>query len=157
MRIRPVPMYLRDASFEPRPDGSLLVRRPEPLGPYPSRLTERLEHWAARAPDRVFLARRAGESWRRVSYAQALEAACAIGQALLDRGLSLTRPVLILSGNGSEHGVLSLACLHVGVPFVPVSPAYSLIATDFARLRDIAALVHPGPEVRTHILTVHPS
>jgi hypothetical protein len=71
MRIRPVPMYLRDASFEPRPDGSLLVRRPEPLGPYPSRLTERLEHWAARAPDRVFLARRAGDSWRRVSYAQA--------------------------------------------------------------------------------------
>jgi feruloyl-CoA synthase len=144
MRIRPVPMYLRDASFEPRPDGSLLVRRPEPLGPYPSRLTERLEHWAARAPDRVFLARRAGDSWRRVSYAQVLEAACAIGQALLDRGLSLTRPVLILSGNGIEHGVLSLACLHVGVPFVPVSPAYSLISTDFARLRDIAALVHPG-------------
>jgi feruloyl-CoA synthase len=144
MRIRPVPMYLLDARFEPRPDGSLLVRRPEPLGPYPSHLTERLEHWAARAPDRVFLARRAGESWRRVSYAQALEAACAIGQALLDRGLSLTRPVLILSGNGIEHGVLSLACLHVGVPFVPVSTAYSLIATDFARLRDIAALVRPG-------------
>jgi feruloyl-CoA synthase len=49
-----------------------------------------------------------------------------------------------LSGNGIEHGLLSLACLHVGVPFVPVSPAYSLIATEFARLRDIAALVHPG-------------
>jgi feruloyl-CoA synthase len=144
MGIRPVPMYLGDASFEPRQDGSLLVRRPEPLGPYPGRLTERLEHWAAVAPDRVFLARRAGESWRSVTYAQALEAACAIGQALLDRGLSMTRPVLILSGNGIEHGVLSLACLHVGVPFVPVSTAYSLVATDFARLREIAALVHPG-------------
>jgi feruloyl-CoA synthase len=137
-------MYQPNAIFEPRPDGSLLVRRPEPLGPYPERLTERLEHWAAVAPARVFLARRAGESWREVSYAQALEAACAIGQALLDRGLSLVRPVLILSGNGIEHGLLSLACLHVGVPFVPVSPAYSLIATDFARLRDIAALVNPG-------------
>ena len=40
--------------------------------------------------------------------------------------------------------MLSLACLHVGVPFVPVSPAYSLVATDFARLRGITALVYPG-------------
>ena len=127
-------MYLRDAGFEPRPDGSLLVRRPEPLGSFPGHLTERLEHWAAVAPDRVFLARRVGKSWRSVSYAQALEAARAIGQALVNRGLSTKRPVLILSGNGIEHGVLSLACLHVGVPFVPVSSAYSLVATDFARL-----------------------
>ena len=35
MKIRHVPMYLRDAGFEPRPDGSLLVRGPEPLGPFP--------------------------------------------------------------------------------------------------------------------------
>jgi hypothetical protein len=53
-------------------------------------------------------------------------------------------PVLILSGNGIEHGLLSLACLHVGVPFVLVSTAYSLLSTDFARLRDIAAVVRPG-------------
>ena len=144
MAIRQVPRSLHDARFEPHPDGSLLVRGPEPLGPAPNRLTERLEHWAACAPGRVFLARRAGESWHWVSYAKALEAACAIGQALLDRGLSLPRPVLILSGTGIEHGLLSLACLHVGVPFVPVSPAYSLVATDFARLRDVAALVQPG-------------
>jgi hypothetical protein len=37
MRIRPVPMYVRDAIFEPRPDGSLIVRMPEPLEPYPHR------------------------------------------------------------------------------------------------------------------------
>jgi feruloyl-CoA synthase len=91
MGIRPVPMYRRDAIFEPRPDGSLLVCMREPLEPYPIRLTERLEHWAALAPDRVFLARRAGEGWRSVSYDQALDAASAIGQALLDRRLSITR------------------------------------------------------------------
>jgi feruloyl-CoA synthase len=144
MRVRPIPMYLGGSRFEPLPDGSLIVRPTEPLGRFPGRLTERLEHWAARAPDRLFLARRAGHGWHTVSYAQALRAARAIGQALLDRGLSLTRPVLILSGNGIEHGLLSLACLHVGVPFVPVSTAYSLLATDFARLRAIAALVRPG-------------
>jgi hypothetical protein len=37
MRIRPVPMYVRDAIFEPRPDGSLIVRMPEPREPYPHR------------------------------------------------------------------------------------------------------------------------
>jgi hypothetical protein len=51
MSIRPVPMYVRDAIFEPRPDGSLIVRMPEPLEPYLHRMTERLEHWAAVAPD----------------------------------------------------------------------------------------------------------
>jgi hypothetical protein len=39
----------------------------------------------------VFLARRVGEGWRSVSYVQALDDACAIEQALLDRRLSITR------------------------------------------------------------------
>jgi feruloyl-CoA synthase len=120
-------MDLRDASFEPRPDGSLLVRRPEPLGPYPGRLTERLGHWAARAPERVFLARRAGESWRRVSYAQALQAACAIGQALLDRGLSLTER----SMSAIDTGIDRIAIVGRGV--IGASWAAHFLAPDPAR------------------------
>jgi feruloyl-CoA synthase len=114
------------------------------LGPYPDRVAERLTHWAAVEPDRVFLASRDGEGWKKVTYGEAFDAARAIGQALLDRGLSVARPVLILSGNGIEHALLSLACLHVGIPFVPVSTAYSLVSSDFARLREIVALVQPG-------------
>jgi feruloyl-CoA synthase len=144
MAVRPAPLPQANAIFESSPDGSLRVRNPARLGPYPGRFTDRLRHWAAVAPDRVFLASRDGESWRNVTYLEAFEAACVIGQALLDRGLSATRPVLILSGNGIEHGLLSLACLHVGIPFAPVSTAYSLISTDFAKLRDIVALVRPG-------------
>lgn len=82
------------------PRTSLRVRNSTPLGPYPARLTERLRHWAVVAPDRVFLASR--EGWQKVTYLEALNSVCAIGQALLDRGLSVTRPVLILSGNGIE-------------------------------------------------------
>jgi feruloyl-CoA synthase len=132
------------ARFESFPDGSLRVRHPMELGAYPGRFTDRLQHWATVAPDRVLLASRDGEGWRKVTYREVLNAAGAIGQALLDRGLSATRPVLILSGNGIEHGLLSLACLHVGIPFVPLSTAYSLISTDFARLRDIVAPARPG-------------
>src|SRR3981189_1809921 len=142
--MRPVALPWKNVMFEPCADGSLRVRNSTRLDPYPGHLTERLRHWAAVAPDRVFLASRDGEGWRKVTYLEALNSACAIGQALLDRGLSVTRPVLILSGNGIKHGLLSLGCLHVCIPFVPLSTAYSLISTDFARLRDIVALVRPG-------------
>jgi feruloyl-CoA synthase len=144
MGMRAVALPWENVTFEPSPDGSLRVRNSAQLGPYPPRLTERLRHWAAVAPDRVLFASRDGEAWQKVTYLEALNSACAIGQALLDRGLSVSRPVLILSGNGIEHGLLSLGCLHVGIPFVPLSTAYSLISTDFARLRDIVAQVRPG-------------
>src|SRR5713101_5309662 len=144
MTMRPVALPWKNVMFESSADGSLRVRNSTRLGPYPVRLTERLRHWAAVAPDRVLFASRDGERWRKVTYLEALNSACAIGQALLDRDLSITRPALILSGNGIEHGLLSLGCLHVGIPFVPLPTAYSLISTDFARLRDIVALVRPG-------------
>ena len=34
-----------------------------------------------------------------------------------------------------DHGLLQLAAMQVGVPAVPVSPAYSLLAEDHAQLR----------------------
>src|SRR5258708_1840876 len=81
-----------NVNFEPSPDGTLRVRNATPLGAYPGRVTERLRHWAEVAPDRVFLASRDGEGWRNATYREAFNAACAIGQALLDRGLSVARP-----------------------------------------------------------------
>lgn len=138
-----------DVRFEHRADGCTFVRPIRVLGPYPNRLTERLEHWAAVAPDRTFLAKRDrrppwnGE-WRRLSYAEALRQVRAVGQALLDRGLSADRPVAILSGNDLEHAVLTLAAMHVGVLVAPISPAYSLVATDFLKLRHCLDLLAPG-------------
>jgi feruloyl-CoA synthase len=104
-----------------------------------------LEHWARAAPDRTFMARRQhGGEWRHITYAQTLAHVRALGQALLDRKLSPERPVAILSENGLEHALLGLACLHVGVPFAPVSTAYSLISTDYSKLRHIVELLTPG-------------
>jgi feruloyl-CoA synthase len=133
-----------EATFEPARDGSLIVRNARDLGPYPNRVTERLQLWAEAAPANVLLAERSGEGWRTITYREAWDAARAIGQALLDRGLDAKRPILILSGNGIEHAMLSLACQHVGVPFVPLSPAYSQASTDFVRLREIVAVVRPA-------------
>jgi feruloyl-CoA synthase len=115
------------------------------LGAYPSRITERLEHWADRAPDRIFLAQRDETgSWRRVSYADALARVRRLSQALLDRGLSSDRPVIILSGNSIEHGLLALAAMFSGVLYTPVAPAYSLQAKDFGTLKQIFERVQPG-------------
>ncbi len=132
-------------AFSHRSDGSILVTSPETVGPYPARLTERLEHWARMTPDRVFMAQRgADDAWRRITYAETLATVRAIGQALLDRKLSPERPVVILSGNDIEHALLGLACLHVGVPYAPISVPYSTVSTDFERLRHILAQLQPG-------------
>jgi feruloyl-CoA synthase len=125
--------------------GRWLLKPTQPLGAYPRRITDRLEKWAAEAPERTFMAKRErGGDWRRISYAQALDFARRIGQALLDRGLSAERPLMILSENDLEHAMMTLAALHVGVPFVPVSPAYSLISQDFGKLRYVIDLMTPG-------------
>ena len=133
-----------DVLVEHRADGCAVLRATHALPPYPVRLTERLEHWAATAPDRVFLTELAGADRRRVTYAEALAAVRALAQALLDRGLGEDRPVLILSGNDIDHALLGLACLHVGVPYAPISPPYSLLSADLVKLRQIVALTTPG-------------
>jgi feruloyl-CoA synthase len=144
-RIRPVVLGPQDVVIERRSDGNLLLRSPQPLSPYPDKLTERLEYWAKAAPERTFMAQgNAQGGWRTVSYAQALCHARAIGQALLARKLSPERPIVILSGNDIEHALLALGALYVGIPYAPISPAYSLVSGDLSRLRTIFELITPG-------------
>jgi feruloyl-CoA synthase len=128
-----------------RPDGTIYARCPVPLGPYATCITDRLEHWACHAPGRTFLARRApGGAWQHLTYAETLERTRAVAQALLDRKLSADRPVIILSGNGLEHAILALAAMHVGIPYAPLAPAYSLLARDYTTLRGLWQALKPG-------------
>ncbi len=139
------PLGASPVRFARRADGCLLVTPEGRLGAYPRRMTERLEHWAAVAPERTLIARRGPDGdWRRISYGTMLGRVRAVGQALLDRGLSAERPLAMLSGNCLDQAVLTLAALHVGVPVAPVSPSYSLLAKDFAKLRHCLALLTPG-------------
>jgi feruloyl-CoA synthase len=126
-------------------DGSIRLRSPYQLGDYPDKLGQRLVHWAAAAPDRTLFARRGPDgAWVRLGYAEVLATVRRLGQALLDRGLSADRPLLILSGNDLDHALLALAAMHVGVPYTPLSPAYSLVSTDHGKLRHVAGLLTPG-------------
>jgi feruloyl-CoA synthase len=134
-----------DTIVERREDGTLFARSPHRLGPYPPRITDRLEHWAHVTPGRVFLADRHGVAgWRTLSYADALIQVRHVAQALLNRRLSNDRPVVILSGNSIEHGILALAAMYVGIMYVPIAPSYSLVARDFTTLRALWDVLHPG-------------
>ena len=133
------------AHFTPRADGSTLIHSAEPLQPYPDRLTDRLLHWAAAKPDHTLAAKRVdGGEWRRLSYAQALSGARGVAQALIDLNLSAERPVAILSDNDLEHLLLALGAMLAGVPFAPVSAAYSLVSQDYGKLRHILDTITPG-------------
>jgi feruloyl-CoA synthase len=143
--FRPVRLGPTEVVVEERADGIIHLRSPHALGAYPVKLTERLEYWAAQAPDRVLFAQRNDKGgWRSVTYAEALGQARRVGEALLRRQVSAERPVAILSGNDIEHALLGLAALYIGVPYVPISPAYSLISQDFGKLRHVFDLLTPG-------------
>ncbi len=135
----------RDVVVTHGTNGVTYLRSPHALQAYPRVLTERLAHWASRTPDETFIAQRSSTGgWRRLTYRAAYDGMRRIATALLSRDVSRERPVVILSENDIEHALLALASMHVGIPYCPVSPAYSLISHDFAKLRYIIGLLTPG-------------
>jgi feruloyl-CoA synthase len=138
----------RDVTVEVKrdPDGVLRLLANEPLQAYPDRFHDHLWHWAKERPSRVFLAeRRPGqEGWASITYAETADQVGRIAQALAERNLGPERPILILSGNAIEHQLLALAAMYAGVPFAPISAAYSLISQDLSKLKYIIKLLDPG-------------
>jgi feruloyl-CoA synthase len=144
-RVRPVHLTPLDVIVRRGAEGVIYMESPHPLGEYPVRITDRLEHWAREAPDRIFLAERdAHGEWQTVTYGAALQRVRALAQALLDRRLSQQRPLLILSGNSIHHGLLALAAMYVGVLYAPVAPAYSLQARDFTTIERLFTRLPPA-------------
>ncbi len=132
-------------SIERRADGIIYLRPKVALGKYPERLTDRLHYWAEAAPDRIFMAERdAGGGWRQITYAELLTSSRHIASGLLARGLSADKPVVVLSGNSIDHALVAFGALYAGVPFCPVSPAYSLVSKDYGKLSYLMKLLTPG-------------
>jgi feruloyl-CoA synthase len=143
--LRPVRLGKPDVVLEKGAGGVIHIRAAQPLGKYHRKLSDALEHWAKTAPERIFLAQRDGQgNWRKLTYAQVLSDVRRIGAALLRRGLSPDKPIVVLSGNDIEHALLGLAATYVGIPYAPISPAYSLMSSDFGKLRMIIELLTPG-------------
>jgi feruloyl-CoA synthase len=142
--VRAVRIASSDAIVRHGADGVVYLQSSAPLGPYQTRITDSLDYWAAHAPDRTFLAQRDGDRWRELTYGDALGRVRRVAQALLERRLSLDRPIVILSGNGIDHGLLALAAMYVGVPYAPIAPAYSLQATEYGALQRVFERLEPA-------------
>ncbi|MCJ7872981.1 feruloyl-CoA synthase [Phaeobacter sp. J2-8] len=132
-----------EVTHQVRDDGSILYRSAYDLGPVVARTGDWLHQWADATPDAIFIAERSGPGWREESYASTLEKVRGIASALLARGMDQTTPILIMSGNGVDHGLLALGAQYAGVPIVPVAEQYSLIAGAHGRLRHAVELVRP--------------
>lgn len=128
-----------------REDGTILMQQPEPLPDYLPTLADYLDKWAEATPDAPWLAQRDnGGEWRKISFGEARDMARRIGASLRAMGLGPDKPLIILSGNSLEHALLGAACFYVGIPYAPISVAYSLVSKDHAKLKGIAALLQPG-------------
>ncbi|HWT04436.1 MAG TPA: AMP-binding protein, partial [Xanthomonadales bacterium] len=127
------------------PDGTLRLRG-EPLREHPATLLALLDAAAERAPERAFLVERdARDVWHQVDFRTVAARSYRIGAALRALGASEKRPVMILSGNGIDHALVTFGALRAGIPVVPVSARTGLAARDgFVRLREIAGAVRPG-------------
>ena len=143
------PRITADAAGGPgpgaRPGAGIVLRSAEPLGDHPVTVVHSMREHARGDPGHLLVAERdqAGK-WRGRGYGEAVAAAGSIGQALLDRGLGPDRPLLVLSGNGVDHLLMTLGAMTAGIPVAPVSVAYSLQSRDHARIRAISELIHPG-------------
>jgi len=135
-----------DVSVERRADGSTVLRTEAPFEPAEALLHGYLSQWALARPHRTFLAERSadGSRWQTVSYGEAYDAATRLATSFAARRLGPQRPILILSGNGITHQLVALAAMIAGVPYTPLSVAYSTMSGDLGKLRAILGILDPG-------------
>src|SRR5947209_2649582 len=143
--LRPISFGNPAVTIERRDDGLVYLRPKVALAEHPARLTDALHHWASAQPNRIFMAERDGAGgWRQITYSKLLTSSRHIASGLLARGLSAEKPLVILSGNSIDHALIAFGALYAGVPFCPVSPAYSLISKDYGKLGYLMKLLTPG-------------
>ncbi|MBX2839329.1 MAG: AMP-binding protein [Gammaproteobacteria bacterium] len=129
---------------EDRADGRIILRAKDALPATVDRTTDWLDKWAGQTPSAVFLAQRSGEGWLEVSYLEAQQRAKTLAAGLLDLGLTSETPIMILSGNSVDHGILAMVAQYVGIPIVPLPEQYSLVPAARNQVDYAVSVVNPG-------------
>lgn len=137
--------------MENRADGSIIVRQEGELPAAPRCITERFMDWAEIQPDQVWIGQRGSDGgWQTVTYGQGKHAIEAVASFLVQRGLSVERPLLVLSGNSVEHAIMVLAAQHAGIPSAALAPAYALSGEDRSKLGSVIEQLTPGMVFADH-------
>lgn len=140
-----IPILQPRVTMEKGNNGVIYIKSLDNLDPYPERLTERLIKWANEIPENTFIGQRdENEAWRRLTYGEAYAKVQAVGQYLLQKEVSTERPVIMMSSNTIEYAIMKLACMHIGIPFSPISPAYATKSKDYGKLKHCVELLTPG-------------
>ena len=144
--FRKIEWLKRDIAVDRRADGGIVLKSRIPLQAYEKHIPASLAKWAREAPERIWLAQRGGpdRQWRKVSYGEAKRIVDALTQGLLNLGIAEGRPLAILSGNSIEHALMTQAAMQARLPAAPVSPAYSLMSQDHAKLKYLFGLIKPA-------------
>lgn len=125
-------------------DGTVYISSDHPLGEMKRSVVHILEERAAMHPQRRFIGERGPDgAWRFIGYGEANVKANAVASALLARGMNADTPLMVLSSNSIAHAVMALGAMKAGVPVAPVSVPYSLMSSDFSKLRHVVGLTKP--------------
>lgn len=135
-----------DISKQPLENGGWLIQNNESLPPFTVRhVGEYLRLHAKERPEQRFLAEpNDNDGWRTVSYRQAQQQVDALSQWLLNLDLPPQKPLFFLSDNSILNALLQLAAMQVGLPVMPLSPAYSLLSKTCDRIAALCQRFEPS-------------
>jgi feruloyl-CoA synthase len=140
------PLFLSpDIKMQKTNDGCTYLESNLPEPDYPESMLDHLYKWAQATPDAVFIAERNivnPDLWDTLTFSQFLLNASKIASALKDTKLSVDRPLMLLSGNSVTNALMTYAGYLLGVPVVPVSPAYSLLSKTYDKVIYIQELTN---------------
>ncbi|MGE0045311.1 MAG: AMP-binding protein [Hyphomonadaceae bacterium] len=143
--FKKLPMKGPDVSVDRRADGIVYVRSNHAPGDRPRSIPHLLDEKAKEHPERPYLKQRLPNHgpWRGVSYGEAARQSGAAAEKLYALGLGPHAPLMVLSGNSIEHAIMMLAAMKIRAPVAPLSPSYSLMSADFAKLKHCFNVVKP--------------
>ncbi|MGH1421923.1 MAG: AMP-binding protein [Hyphomonas sp.] len=127
-------------------DGVFYLTQKHAPGDRPKTIPHCLEERAAKHPNRIFMRQRdpVDDEWISITYGETAKRVASLAQALLNMGAGQTAPVMILSGNSIKSALVNLAAQKIGAPAAPISVPYSLMSTDFAKLKHCYNAVKPS-------------
>ncbi|MEL7547867.1 MAG: AMP-binding protein [Pseudomonadota bacterium] len=143
--FRLLPNKLPEVDCIRKPDGTIYLSQTHKPGDRPRSVPHGLELRATEHPDRPWLKQRnpVTDEWETLTYGEGLAQSRAMAQALLSMGAGPDAPVMILSGNSIESAIMMMGAMSIGAPAAPISVPYSLMSTDFEKLKHCFDSVKP--------------
>lgn len=143
--FRPLAQKVPDIECVRKPDGTVYLSQRHQPGDRPRSVPHALQVRAGMHPDREWLKQRDAKTdeWVAITYWEGLAQSRNLAQAFLNMGAGPDAPVMILSGNSVESGLVMMAAMTIGAPAAPISVPYSLMSTDFEKLKHCFNTVKP--------------